>query len=248
VVTGDGRITVCWISISSSGLGAGSATLFCSFYAYNASQNRLDRLNGPVGIQVVTDPWSLNGVYLTPITGNRVLMTYTRLRYVGNTAEPYISYAIRNSDGTEVLAPTEIAGALGTDTRAIAFGASLNEDVLVTWLDPQNRIGYAYLNPGASYAMRPGFPQYFSNPDGRRMEGLSLTLEKKGRAVLTWLDGDDFGHLYMAVLEKDQTVVTQPMIFMDSEPGDPILVTSDYGYGNASYQGVYQTFLPITRK
>ena len=44
------------------------------------------------------------------------------------------------------------------------------------------------------------------------------------------------------------SVLTLVFLIVRILPGDPVLVTSDYGYGNASYQGVYQIFLPLARK
>jgi hypothetical protein len=244
-VTADNHYVICWITSVASQLGTGSDTVFCSYYTYNAAQKRMDRIQGPVGISVETEPWLLRDISLTPLAGNQVLLSYMRLN--NDTNEEHIQYTLRSSNGAQVLAPVEIPGAAGSDIRSLAFGLQGEGDPLVAWLDPLNRIGYVYLDAQNNYAVRPGYPQYFSNPDGRRVSSLSMTMELKGRALLSWLDGDDSEHLYLAVLDSQQNVVTPPVIFMDSNPGEQ-LVTSDYGLGNASYQGVYQLMLPLQRK
>jgi hypothetical protein len=62
--------------------------------------------------------------------------------------------------------------------------------------------------------------------------------------VLTWVDLDDQDYLFYALLDQSQAIRTPPMIFISNPWGDPSYQTSDYGFGNAGYLGVYQTSYP----
>ena len=83
---------------------------------------------------------------------------------------------------------------------------------------------------------------------GARFPLVSLGTVFLLQAVLTWVDQDAQDYLYYAVLDKNQDLVTPPLVFLSSPFGDPQYQTSTFGFGNAGYLGVYQRFMPFVRR
>ncbi|MFM8322001.1 MAG: hypothetical protein ACKOC5_13890 [Chloroflexota bacterium] len=237
-VLSDGKYAVCWIRFDSSSAGTDSSTLFCSFYTYSAGS--LSATAEKIGMRTVSEPDTLNNLTLTSLSDGKLLVGYTVSNRTSGASQ--VEYTIRSSSGTAVRPVSVIGEAEGTDLRSLAFGTLAQGHALFAWLDSLGRVGYVYLDSADGY--EPLAVQYLSNPDGRAMASLSITLETEGRVVFTWLDGSDYERMYFAVLDPLGVIVTQPMIFMEGTS----LITSSYGYGNASYQGVYQAMLPVIRR
>lgn len=226
VVTSDYRYVVCWIDQFSTGRG-----VRCATHTYDQA------INQTAIVQVHTadlTALALNHLSMTPLANNRVLVAFTE-SYL-ETAKVF--YAVVDSAGNLVYGPTEIVGVNGIQPRAVQFG---NGNILLAWIGLDGLVAYSYLDSGYNA----GPPQVFTHISRRAADSLSVTLERYGQAVLTWVDLDDQDFIYYAVLDQNQTVRTPPLIFISNPAGDPLYQTSAYGFGNAGYLGVYQTSYPI---
>jgi hypothetical protein len=226
-VTGDGRYVVCWIDQFSAGRG-----VRCAAHTFDGQQ-----ISQTAVVQVATagvDVLALNHLLTTPLSSNRVLVSFTEAR----TDATRVRYAVINSAGSLVYGPVELAGADGVQPRAVQFS---NGKILLAWIEQDGRVAYTYLDTSFSA----GPTQYFSHVSRRSADSLSVTLEREGQAVLTWVDLDDQDYLYYTVLNQDQAVRTPPMIFISDPWGDPAYLASAYGFGNAGYLGVYQISHPF---
>lgn len=86
-----------------------------------------------------------------------------------------------------------------------------------------------------------GDPMVLSNPPALTgNDGVSVTADDSGHAVLTWMD-ESWAyrrHLYYALIDASGNTVTDPMIFLTSQAAPYSLRTSYEGYGNTSYSWV----------
>jgi hypothetical protein len=229
VVAGDGdnRYVVCWIEQFSVG-----RAVRCAVHTFDGQQ-----ITQTATLQVAAagaSALALNHLLTTPLSSNRVLVTYTEA-YPTDTR---VMYAVINSAGALVYGPMQVAGADGVQPRAVQFS---NGKILLAWIEQDGRVAYTYLDTGFSA----GPTQYLTHLSRRAADSLSVTLEREGQAILTWVDLDDQDYLFYAVLNQDQAVRTPPMIFISEPWGDPAYLASAYGFGNAGYLGVYQISHPF---
>ncbi len=247
-VTANGTYYACWIDQVYSQISTPSTTIFCSLFRY--SNGQLTRTRGPVLMDTTSGNVSLADLTLAPAGNDRIMLTYTELTDVPNSDNDTqtIVYAVWNDQGAPVLGRTVLAGSDGARPRLITFGSTGEGDALIAWETTNGQLAYAYLNAGASYALYSGYPLTLAPVGDRTPSSLSMTLERKGRVVITWNDADNNQYLYYAVLSSAREVVTPPMIFRTDLTEVAGLSTSEYGYGNAGYQGVYQLFLPVASK
>lgn len=247
-VTANGTYYACWIDQVYSQISTPSTTIFCSLFRY--SNGQLTRTRGPLLMDTTSGNVSLADLTLAPAGNDRIMLTYTELTDIPNNDNDTqtIVYAVWNDQGVPILGRTLLTGSDGARPRLITFGSTGEGDALVGWETTDGKIAYSYLNAGASYAPYAGYPQTLTPVGDRTASNLSLTLERKGRAILTWVDADNNEYLYYAVLSSAREVVTAPMIFRADQTDVAGLSTSEYGFGNAGYQGVYQLFLPVASK
>ena len=230
---GHSRFFVCWIDIFRLDSNPGRK-LACGVFSLNGAQllseNQFD-------LETVSGSTVLNEPFMTNLSGDRVLIAYTR----STGASSEIVYSVRGLDGTLVKAPAAISGASGDKVRALQF---LNNDLLMVWRTYTGQMQYIVLD-GLTYAPYPGDPnpKTLPNVEKRSVASLSATLDQSGNAQLTWVDAEDNNYLYYLALASDGSVLTPGMQFVF-----PILGTSTYGQGSASYLGVHQNFLPLLRK
>jgi hypothetical protein len=226
IVTGDYRYLVCWIDQISAARGVS-----CASHTYGQQISQVARAQ-----VFAADPaaLALNHLSMTALANNRVLVAFTEA-YADISK---VFYLVVDSNSSLVFGPTELVGANGFQPRAVQFG---NGSTLLAWIEADGRVSYVYLDAGYI----PGLIQYFSHISRRAADSLSVTLEREGQAVVTWVDLDDQDYLYYAVLNQDQVIRTPPMIFISNPWGDPLYQTSAYGFGNAGYLGVYQTSYPF---
>ncbi len=228
----------CWIDIFRE--SAPGRRVTCGISTFDGTQiNR----ESPFNIEEVTGSGlSLNEPYLIPLGSDRILVAYTRQTGSGASIVSEIVYAVRNINGTEIKAPTTITGASGNKVRALEFP---NGDVLMLWVTLDGKPGYIILEGANDYNPPAGDPNPKTLPyvENRPVVSLSATLDQSGAAQLTWLDAETRRHLYYLILAQDGSIVTPGMQFIF-----PILGTSNYGQGIASYLGVHQNFLPLLGK
>lgn len=225
------RFQVCWVDIFrvSSNLGRKLACGVFSFTGIALTSDAQFDLETVSGSTVVNEP------YLTNLSGDRVLIAYTRSTGTGSQ----IVYAVRGLDGSAVKAPTAVPGGVGDKVRALQF---LNQDVLLVWRSAAGELQYIILD-GTDYEPDPAGPKTLPKVANRSVDMLSVSLEQSGKAELTWVDAEENHYLYYLLLASDGTVVTPGMQF-----AFPILGTSSFGQGIASYLGVFQIHLPVVRK
>jgi hypothetical protein len=227
------RFFVCWVDIFRLNSNTGRK-LTCGVFSFNGAQLLLEN---QFDLETVSGSTVLNEPFLTNLSGDRVLIVYTR----STGASSEIVYTVRSLEGALVKAPTSIPGASGDKVRAIQF---LNNDLLMVWRTYTGELEYIVLD-GSNYGLHPEDPnpKTLPNVQKRSAASLSVTLDQSGNAQLTWVDAEDNNYLYYLSLASDGSVVTPGMQFVF-----PILGTSTYGQGIASYLGVYQNFLPLLRK
>jgi hypothetical protein len=225
----DGRYITCWTKPS-------AFRVSCQVLAFNGA------VISPVGLRIDLQATGADtqplDVSMTPLANNRVLVAYSESSEAGTEI---VVYYILNSDGTIHRSRTVVPGSSGGQPRAIQFVS--NGNVMLVWVHSDGRLGYTYLN--SSFDILSGYPRYLNKVNLRAASSPSMTLDQAGRAVVTWIDGDDSDALFYALLDQDASVITPPIVFISDPLGDPEYSTSDYGFGNATYLGVYQMFTPI---
>lgn len=228
-ITTDSRYVVCWLQQFDS-------KVRCALHTFNGTA--FSALGTLTVASLPSNVYPLD-LSLAPLSSNRVLATYIESSDVDNK----VVYAALNSSGSLTRSPTQIPGSNGYQPRAVQFQ---DGTVLIAWVEVDGRVGYAFLDNALN--LKAGSPRYFSQVNRRSASSLSLTLDRQNHAVLTWVDGDDWDYLIYALLTSDEAVRTPPMIFISDPFGDPLYTTSDFGFGNAGYSGVYQRFLPTVNR
>ena len=226
-VTGDARYIVCWIQ------KIPAQSVYCALHTFGQT---ISQTGKPLVANATTSA-SLSDLTLAPLANNRVLVTF--VEYL-DPNPPQVLYAVISSAGSLPLGRTVLAGASGTQPRAVQFA---NNDILITWVNEAGQIAYAYLDP--AYNLRAGYPQTLPRVGGRAAIDLSVTLEEDGQAVLTWVDADGGDFMYYALFDQNRVIRTPPMIFTSDPLSDWNYVTNSYGFGNASYKGIYLNNLPF---
>lgn len=230
--TPDGRYVVCWNEGFSNPPAIG-----CGFHTISGQnftrQGALQRFGAIAGMKPLH-------IFTTNLSNNRVLVTYTE-SYIG--VNSVLVFSVFNSSGSVSKGRTVVEGATGSRARAVQFA---NGNVLIAWIEEDGRVGYRYFN--SSFTPLSVDPVYLPKVNQRNAGNLSITLDLQGRAVLTWVDVDDFDYMFYALLGHDQTVLTPPMMFISDPFGNPMLQTSAYGFGNASYSGVFRNFTPLVSR
>jgi hypothetical protein len=228
-ITGDSRYVACWTQQF-------DAKVRCALHTFNGTT--FTTLGTMTVSSLPPDVYPLD-LSLALLSSNRVLTTYIESSNVVNR----VVYAAVNSSGSLTRSPTEIPGSNGYQPRAVQFQ---DGTVLIAWIEVDGRVGYAFLDNALN--LKAGSPRYFTQVNRRSAGSLSVTLDRQNHAVLTWVDGDDWDYLIYALLTSDEVVRTPPMIFISDPTGDPLYTTSDFGFGNAGYSGVYQHFLPTINR
>lgn len=241
-ITGNGRYFVCWTDQFYNEGGTSSSTIECSIYTYQ--NNKLVLQTGPIAIDQVTGSMALYDLTLVPIGADKMFMAYTET----DDLTEGIVYTLWNEQGGKVVDRTKLTGVQGSQPEAVTFGGTGEGMVLLTWLSKNRQVGYGYIDPTTGYSLVSGYPKYLDRVGDRVPGSLSVTLDVKNRAILTWLDTDDYEYLYYAVLDAAQSLMTPPMIFMTDRDTVKSYTTSDEGYGNAAYLGVYRVYFPVEAK
>ncbi len=234
VATEDNRFFACWVEDIRIG-GVKGQNLRCGGYAIDGGV--ITQKVAPFIVDSPTGADYLEEPGLARISGNRLLLTYKRTS--GGTTQ--VVYAVRSSsDGSLVKEPTVVSGAAGTNPQALQFS---NGSTLLTWAGDDGLLYYLYLD--SAWNVTSGYPKTLPQISLRPTAYPSLSMEEKGRAILSWIDGltENDNYLYYVVLDQDGVLVTPPMRFLSTA-----INTSTYGYGLAAYKGVYRLMLPYTNR
>jgi hypothetical protein len=153
-------------------------------------------------------------------------------------------YQLVDAAGASVRSETDIAGSHGstTDGKQLKDGA-----VFLAWNVPNsNAVQYALLDGANMDVAIP--PVLLDDPKGRTPGVVSVTGDGFGRAVLTWAEVEQSNYLAYTLIDGSGTIVTPPMIFQYGAGLNPTISTNMYGWGNAAFDGAWQTFLPLLRR
>jgi hypothetical protein len=168
---------------------------------------------------------------LTALTGNRLLITWSRLGKV--------NYAVFDSAGNIVKDKTSLVDIVENNLNQFSDAAQLsNGKIIIAWTTFANQgkpyIRFALLDE--SYNRSAG-PISLSNPAALSGDAyVSVSADRAGRAVLTWMDHTNMQrhNLYYALVDHTGAVVTQPVIFRTTHTSIN-METSFTGYGNTTY-------------
>ena len=188
------------------------------------------------------DPAYINRYYdpnVTSLTGNKAFVAYTINDY--DAASYSIAYLVLDRNGYAVKQETEFTGNGGWGPDAVQLDTG---KIALTWTNPiSNRIVYALTN-GTGYNIT-NSPVELSNPNHRQPDYVSVTHDKAGHGILTWMDAGWNHYLYYALIDDGGDLLTPPMIFHAGRASDPLILSSYSGYGIAPYEYAGQIFLPI---
>jgi hypothetical protein len=179
---------------------------------------------------------------LTELGNSRAFLSYTASDSTG--ASSSINFIVLNSQGEKLKNQAAIAGSSGWSPDAVQLKTG---KILVAWTNGlNNKIAYAMLNDSTySAAMS---PVDLSAPDGRQADFVSVTKDKDGHGIITWMDVQWNHHLYYALVDASGNAITPPMVFLRGQSTDPLVLSSYAGQGNAPYDGAWQTYIPFIQK
>jgi len=163
-----------------------------------------------------------------------------------NSADPEmtvssISYFMRDTNGDPQFGPSEIhqGGGYGIDAIQLSDG-----NLVVVWTDTDtgsDRIAVKLMDqePSSLHST-----EFLYNPDGRPGGNVSVTRDKNGHAILTWIDSKWFQRLYYALVDAGG-VVSGPLRFRYSELGATSGLQTNDGFGNAPYDPWFRSVFPL---
>jgi hypothetical protein len=93
---------------------------------------------------------------------------------------------------------------------------------------------------GENFSVQQG-PVSLTNPLPRPSDNVSVTEDKLGHGILTWMETPYNDHLFYALIGDTGNIITPPIIFYIGQAFEPIVVSSYGGMGNAAYTGVNNT-------
>jgi hypothetical protein len=149
-----------------------------------------------------------------------------------------IYYSVLDSVGEVVKTETNLTnGGLarwGSDAVRLSDGRIAIAWVTYDYATPAvDHFAFAILDD--SYNLVAG-PTSLYDPDALiRNTNLSITSDTNGHAILTWTDYDLQHNLYYALLDSNGSVITPPMIFLQSQGVGSSLSLNSLGNGNAPY-------------
>jgi len=238
--TSDNRFVIAWVDqrVHSSAQDAETSDIVMASIDTNGSYVK--------GKSAVTQSTPGGARYfdpnLTELSNSRAFLSYATSDAVG--ASSSINFIVLNSQGAELKNQTAIAGSSGWSPDAVQLNSG---KILLAWTNGlNNKIGYVLLNNSTySTAMS---PQDLSAPDGRQADFVSVTRDKDGHGIITWMDVQWNHHLYYALVDASGNAITPPMVFLRGQSTDPLVLSSYAGQGNAPYDGAWQTYIPFIQK
>jgi hypothetical protein len=237
--TGDNRFVLAWQKYVRVSDCSGDCLLEDIYYAVRDTNGNLVR-----GITQFTNDatGSSSEAYfapnLTDLTGNRVLLTWSR------SSDGDIYFAVLDSDGNVNKDKTNLVGD-GTsfsDQNPDAIQLS-DGKIVVGWtgVTDSSNIRFAVIDATYNRIVAPTVLGNSAASTGN--DYVSVAADAAGRAILTWVnpEWDNYRNLYYALVNGNGSVLTQPMIFRTSQATTPYLETSNFGYGNTSFSSSITT-------
>ncbi len=185
---------------------------------------------------------------LVPLEDGRSVLAFVRLD-PGDPVDPMddlnmSAYLLVDAGGAIVKTETLINGSNGST----ADGVQLKDGaVVLAWNVPNgSAVQYTLLGGQTMDVIVP--PTLLAEPKGRAPGVVSVTQDGFGRAALTWAEVEQSNYLSYALVDGAGGVVTPPMIFQYGAGLNPTVSTNMYGWGNALYDGAWQTYIPLLQR
>ncbi len=182
--------------------------------------------------------------YITPMIEkmkqNRALISYAKIQ--PNPGTSNLVYKILDSNGNILSSETAITNSDGaTNHDCISLGSS----ILLAWPSVLNGdVGFSLLDRDNASVISP--TKYMASPNLRDAASVSVARDKNGRGVVTWVDRNQSQFLYYMLVSDNGTKLTPEMIYLTAT--GYTVNTNAYGYGLTSYEGTWQTILPLVSR
>ncbi len=231
--TGDNRFVLVWDgSQRAANCSSGDCWLDDVYYSTRTSNG--SQLSGATKFTndvAGSNQWeSFDSSSVAALANNRALITYTR------GSDSSIMYAVINSSGGVVKDKTKLAPnayGYGSDAAQLSDGS-----IVIAWNYNRDEIlTIRFIGLNSSYnPVTTTIPlDHLAASAGA--ENVSVTTDKNGRAVLTWMDSYNGAqkYLYYALVNGSGSVLTSPMVFYTSRSTFPYATVSTNGMGNTTY-------------
>jgi hypothetical protein len=178
---------------------------------------------------------------LTHLSSGLTLMLVDRYDMIAN--QYALMYRVINESGAPQGSVQALAGINGYKADAFEM---VNGKILIGWTNYTDyRVGYAVLNPNYTFAAT---PEYLSNPDGLMAAYISVTGDRAGYGILTWMDNELYSRVYYALVDVEGALLTPPMGSYPVSPGQAYVFSSTTGMGNAPNELIYFSYLPLIQR
>lgn len=237
--TGDNRFVVTWGENRLQTASKAKNDIFYSVYSTNGSRLKENQklTSSLAGELVYIDP------AVTGFGGNRALLSYSEYKEADDSYS--ILYLVLSSNGNIEKAPGAISNARGWRPDAVQLASG---KILLAWTDSTTDAAeFAVLNPNPPFNVEKG-PNKLENPYARPADNVSVTYDRNGHGIITWIDALETEHLYYALVNGSGSILTPAMIFFYGGGYPPFVATSSTGQGNTFYAYPYALFLPLTRR
>jgi hypothetical protein len=189
---------------------------------------------------VTSDELNYNYPSLVTYSTQMVLFyTFSDLTIPDNSVDKIV-YARLENDGDVLQGQTNL---FNTKSAGLDSYLLSNGNLALAWTDSNTEVvGAAIISNLSS----PGVPVALANPDGRSAAVVSVTGDKAGNTILTWMDGDWNQRLYYAMADVSGDFI--PPLTFKYAPADGSTIETVLALGNASYEPLYRVTLPLIVK
>jgi len=234
--TDDNRFVMVWTKDVER---SGSKISNIEYMIYNAAGSRIK--SGTL----LTDSQPDGVYYITPMIEkmkqNRALISYSKIK--PNLGTSSLAYKIVDSNGNIHSSETAITNSDGATTHD---SISLGSTILLAWPSAlSGDVGFTLLDGNTASEISP--TKYMTSPNLRDAASVSVARDENGRGIVTWIDRNQSQYLYYLLVSDNGTKLTPEMIYLTAT-GYSTVNTNAYGYGVASYEGTWQTILPLVSR
>ena len=167
----------------------------------------------------------------------RVIMAFSEKNLSTDTFRP--GYAVLENNGNDYLAPKYINGVQAR--YPIPHQLTTGPIIFAMTRTDQPEIAFSMVS-NSNY--QSSVVTNLTVVDGLASDYVSVTEDKNGYGILTWLDTDLERTLYYALVDSSGNIVTPAMPFYKANTDNSIAI-SESGRGNASYDPRYGIYLPL---